>query len=98
MIRRKSYAFLFAVSVAAVFPSRGQAPQGLPGYQQAATPDAKHTPTGKEPTARERRNAETAYLSGAKALEHEDYQTAEKEFDTAVSLVPGDEQYSAARE
>ncbi|MBV8672836.1 MAG: hypothetical protein JOZ33_05335 [Acidobacteriaceae bacterium] len=58
---------------------------------------SKEPPT-KKPSERERREAEKAYLAGAKALEHEDFKTAEQNFDTAASLVPNNERYSAARE
>lgn len=38
------------------------------------------------------------YLAGAKALNHEDFKTAEKDFESAVELVPGNPQYQAALE
>jgi general secretion pathway protein D len=52
----------------------------------------------KPPSARQQSEAEKAYLAGAKAVEREDFATAEKDFDTAVALVPHNERYLAARE
>jgi general secretion pathway protein D len=52
----------------------------------------------KPPSARQQSEAEKAYLAGAKAVEREDFATAEKDFDTAVALVPHSERYLAARE
>jgi general secretion pathway protein D len=59
---------------------------------------ADQAPVEKPPSARQQSEAEKAYLAGAKALDREDFATAEKDFDTAVELVPRNEQYLAARE
>lgn len=59
---------------------------------------ADQAPAEKPPSARQQSEAEKAYLAGAKALDREDFATAEKDFDTAVELVPRNEQYLAARE
>jgi general secretion pathway protein D len=56
------------------------------------------TPPQKPPSAKQRREAEKIYLEGAKALEHDDLRTAEEDFEQAVDLVPGNEQYRAAHE
>ena len=52
----------------------------------------------KPPSKRQRHDAEKAYLAGAKALEQGDFGAAEKDFDTAADLVPGNPQYTAARQ
>ncbi len=52
----------------------------------------------KLPSARVRAQAEKHYLEGARALEHEDLKTAAAEFDRAVDLDPGNEQYQASQE
>ena len=62
------------------------------------TAKADQAPAEKPPSARQQSEAEKAYLAGAKALDREDFATAEKDFDTAVELVPRNEQYLAARE
>jgi type II secretory pathway component GspD/PulD (secretin) len=59
---------------------------------------ADQAPAEKPPSARQQSEAEKAYLAGAKALDREDFATAEKDFDTAAELVPHNEQYLAARE
>ena len=59
---------------------------------------ADQAPAEKPPSARQQSEAEKAYLAGAKALDREDFATAEKDFDTAAELVPRNEQYLAARE
>ena len=59
---------------------------------------ADQAPADKPPSARQQSEAEKAYLAGAKALDRQDFATAEKDFDTAVELVPRNEQYLAARE
>ena len=98
MIRCTSYAALLAVTMGAALSLRGQTTQPLPENQQPATPEITKASAAKPPTARERREAEKAYLAGAKAIEHEDYQSAEEDLVTAVSLVPGNQQYSATLE
>ena len=65
---------------------------------QPKSAKADQAPTDKPPSARQQSEAEKAYLAGAKALDREDFATAEKDFDTAVELVPRNEQYLAARE
>jgi general secretion pathway protein D len=97
MIGRKRYLVVLAVTITAVPLLHGWAQQ-VSANQTSAIPDQKQAPADKPPTERERRDAEKAYLAGAKGLEHEDYDTAQRNFDTAVSLVPGNEQYSVARE
>jgi general secretion pathway protein D len=82
----------------AALPLYGQVPETLPDSPKLTTPDLKEVPPDKPPTARERRDAEKAYLAGAKELERKEYRAAEQDFETAVSLVPDNEQYSAALE
>ncbi len=97
MTPRMTYAVLFAVAIAAALPLHGQSQPSVPADKQQA-PASTQTPADKPPTARERRDAEKAYLAGAKALEEKDFKTAQDDFETAASLVPGNAQYSAARE
>ncbi len=98
MILRGKYACLIAVAVMAVFPVCVLAQQPAAVEGQPAATATQPIPSGKPPSAKERREAEKIYLEGAKALEHEDLDTAEKDFDTAVALVPDNQQYLAARE
>jgi len=49
-------------------------------------------PAGK----RQRREAEDAYLAGAKKLEHDDLDAAERDFSRAAALDPGNRNYSIA--
>ena len=103
MTRLNICAVLLAL-VAAAGPVYGQAVQPPPDNGAPAMPAAKDapatadTPTEKRPTSRERREAQKAYLAGAKALEHEDYKTAEEAFEDAVALNPTNKEYLAARE
>ena len=98
MNRRSQYTALVTIAIAAGLagPLHGQQP--APDVPQSTAADAKPVPADKPPSARERRDAEKVYLSGAKALEDQDFTTALKDFDTAVSLVPANAQYAAARE
>lgn len=63
-----------------------------------AAAKVEQVPPEKPPSSRQRVEAEKIYLAGAKALEREDFATAEKDFDEAVDLVPNNERYLAARE
>jgi general secretion pathway protein D len=75
------------------------AQQPAPAASEPAAPADQHpSQPQKPPSAKEQREAEKIYLEGAKALEHEDFNTAEKDFDTAAGLAPGNQQYLAARE
>jgi type II secretory pathway component GspD/PulD (secretin) len=62
------------------------------------SPDSDKPAAQKLPSARVRAQAEKHYLEGARALEHEDLKTAAAEFDRAVDLDPGNEQYQASQE
>src|SRR5271155_5320419 len=66
--------------------------------QKPVTAEANQIEAQKLPSARQRREAEKIYLAGAKALEHEDLKTADEDFERAVDLAPGNQQYQAARE
>jgi general secretion pathway protein D len=94
----KNYAVILAVVMAANLPMRGWTQEVSPGSQPPAASDSKQASTDKPPSARERRDAEKAYLAGARALEQRDFKTAAKDFDTAASLAPGNAQYAAARD
>ena len=61
-------------------------------------PKADPAPPAKPPSARDLREAEKSYVAGAKALDRQDFDTAEKDFDTAVDLAPQNSQYLAAQE
>jgi type II secretory pathway component GspD/PulD (secretin) len=81
--------------------------QSEPASVPAPT-DAAATPVGTavvavgaqaiQPTAgkRQLREAEDAYLSGAKKLEHDDLSAAETEFQRALKLDPGNRNYAVA--
>lgn len=63
--------------------------QELPAKTQAVNDTASH---------RDRNQAEKIYLAGAKALEHDDLRTAEKDFERAAALDPGNRNYSISAE
>jgi len=85
-------AVLITCHVGCVFGQATDTPNALQEMKDdQASPD-------KPLSAREQRDAEKAYLAGAKALDREDFPTAEKDFDAAVALAPHNERYVAARE
>lgn len=51
---------------------------------------------GPPATKAQRRQAETAYLAGAKKLDHDDADAAQREFEHAAQLDPGNPGYTAA--
>jgi general secretion pathway protein D len=82
-----------------------QSPESAP----PATPSPVATPTqaaaavagipgnaGATPSKRQARAAEDAYLAGAKQLEHDDLNAAEREFARALRLDPGNREYAIA--
>jgi len=95
MNHRKTSAIPLTVLIATALSLKAQMP---PLLQKSIAQQTTTATAGKPPSPRDRREAEKAYLAGAKALEREDYQAAEKEFSRAVSFVPGNPEYSAARE
>jgi hypothetical protein len=88
---------ILTLAVALAAGSGANAQQEAPA---AGLPVAKaeQAPPQKPPSARELREGEKVYLAGAKALDHEDFKTAEKDFESAVELVPDNPQYQAALE
>jgi general secretion pathway protein D len=90
------------VLLAALAASLGWAPaqQTAPVQQPATTDASAATPAppspDKPPSARRQREAEKIYLAGAKALDHGDFDSAQRDFDSAVDLAPGNPQYQAA--
>jgi general secretion pathway protein D len=101
MHRRLHLALL--LSAACVASAQNQVPQN--GASQttspAPPPTVSTTPSEektKPPSARQRSEAEKLYLEGAKALDHEDLTTAQKDFARAVELDPTNERYKAANE
>ena len=71
-----------------------QAPAGTEGLGTPvlALPSAAVPPAGK----RQQREAEAAYLAGAKQLEHNNLDAAESEFERALKLNPGNRNYALA--
>jgi general secretion pathway protein D len=53
-------------------------------------------PIESPPSKREAREAESAYLAGAKKLEHDDLDAAEAQFQRALKLDPGNRNYAIA--
>src|SRR5271170_1917853 len=98
MSLRNTYAWVVAAALTTVLPACVLAQQPAAAEAQPAATKASPSAPEKPPSAKERREAEKIYLEGAKALEHEHLDTAEKDFDTSVDLVPDNQQYLAARE
>ncbi|MGA7318537.1 MAG: hypothetical protein WBX22_31740 [Silvibacterium sp.] len=88
---------ILTLAVALAAGSGANAQQEAPVAGQPVA-KAEQAPPQKPPSARELREGEKVYLAGAKALDHEDFKTAEKDFESAVELVPGKPQYQAALE
>ncbi len=88
---------ILTLAVALAAGSGANAQQEAPVAGQPVA-KAEQAPPQRPPSARERREGEMVYLAGAKALNHEDFKTAEKDFESAVELVPGNPQYQAALE
>ncbi len=65
---------------------------------KAAAPAVALAPAGPPQSQKQRRQAEKLYLRGAKAIEGNDPRMALDEFSKAISLDPGNPQYTAARE
>ncbi len=88
---------ILTLAVALAAGSGANAQQEAPVAGQPVA-KAEQAPPQTPPSARELREGEKVYLAGAKALDHEDFKTAEKDFESAVELVPGNPQYQAALE
>ncbi|HTA85243.1 MAG TPA: hypothetical protein VK729_03170 [Silvibacterium sp.] len=88
---------ILTLAVALAAGSGANAQQEAPVAGQPVA-KAEQAPPQRPPSARELREGEKVYLAGAKALDHEDFKTAEKDFESAVELVPGNPQYQAALE
>ncbi|HEX3471638.1 MAG TPA: hypothetical protein VHT28_10675 [Silvibacterium sp.] len=92
------YVLALAAMLAAGSSLCARAQQEAPVAVPPTTAKADQAPPQKPPSAREKREAEKIYLAGAKALEHENFKTAEEDFENAVALVPDNQQYQTARE
>jgi len=88
---------ILTLAVALAAGSGANAQQEAPVAGQPVA-KAEQAPPQRPLSARELREGEKVYLAGAKALDHEDFKTAEKDFESAVELVPGNPQYQAALE
>ena len=79
-------------------PSRSRLPPMplLPWPQSAGTPVPVLPSAGAAPGKRQQREAEAAYLAGAKKLEHGDLDAAEREFVRALNLNPQNSSYAIA--
>ena len=95
MSLRNHHVILLAAVMATCHFGYGQAADST---AQSKAAKADQASAEKPPSAKGQHEAEKAYLDGAKALEREDFASAEKDFDTAVELVPRNEQYLAAQE
>ena len=82
------------VSGQAAPSSSGQADPG--GQSKVTTIVGRLSADGPPPSKRQRRQAEEAYLSGAKQLEHDDLDAAEREFARALRLDPANANYAIA--
>lgn len=72
-------------------------PVSTPAGAQPTTPENNEAkPPAKPVSERDRREADDAYLSGARAVEHHNYVAAEKSFAHAVSLNPNNADYTRA--
>lgn len=85
---RKIATALFAISTCGLLPAQ-QSPQLIA---------AQKDPSNGLPSAHDRHRAERFYVQGAKELEHENLAAAQKDFDHAVALDPGNQQYQASQE
>ena len=72
--------------------SAANSPAAVPANTAAPNPQSKPP----EVSAHDRRAAEDAYLAGAKAIDHHDYDTAEQHFMRAAQLNPTDTDYLRA--
>jgi general secretion pathway protein D len=75
-----------------------QAQSSSPPAPPQAAPGAPTIPVGAQPTRKQQRQAEKAYLQGAKAIEQQDSGAAFEAFSRAVALDPANQQYLAAKE
>jgi general secretion pathway protein D len=100
---KHAFALAAALAVSSGFGPRfglAQTPASPTDPNSAApsAPKADPAPPAKPPSARDLREAEKSYVHGAKALDKQDFATAEKDFDTAVDLAPDNPQYLAAQQ
>ena len=95
MTHSRQLVFLLAVGLATC--SFAQAQQ-IAQVQQAPADKATDKTTDKPISEHERSEAAKAYAEGAKALEHQDLKTADKDFERAIKLDPTNQQYQASRE
>lgn len=73
------------------------APAALPAGVAPPLPAAEPLTLGQPPISpHQAREAEAAYLAGAKAIEHKNLEAAERHFARAVSLNPGNRDYALA--
>lgn len=78
----------------AAFPALAQAPN--PAEAPASVPAGTESARTKPVSAKQAREADDAYLKGAKEIAHSEYQAAEKDFAHAAELDPGNSVYVRA--
>jgi Flp pilus assembly secretin CpaC/tetratricopeptide (TPR) repeat protein len=98
--RRAAWLLLAVFTVAAGAQTAAPASSPAPQPPAAAAPEGPpaagaHT-VEPQPDKRQLREAEDAYLSGAKKLEHNDLDGAETDFQRALKLDPGNRNYAIA--
>lgn len=101
---RRSLHFIIVLSVTftgSTLPAQSPTPSQTispapPPTVSAPSPEEKSKI--KPPSAHQRAEAEKVYLEGAKALEHDDLITAQKDFSRAVDLDPTNQRYQSANE
>lgn len=92
-------ALLLASTGFAHAQSASNTPASAPaGTDQAAAPKAEAPDVPPEPTisSKQAREADDAYLQGAKEVEHKDFEAAEKSFVRATLLNPNNRDYALA--
>jgi general secretion pathway protein D len=95
MTHSRQLVFLLAVGLAT--GSFAQAQQ-IAQVQPPPADKAADKTADKPISEHQRSEAAKAYAEGAKALEHQDLKTADKDFERAVKLDPTNQQYQASRE
>ncbi|MES2390858.1 MAG: hypothetical protein V4555_04400 [Acidobacteriota bacterium] len=89
-----SAALLFASIASAQTP--GQSPADAPASVPAGVASAKPTPVLKPISAKQAREADDAYISGARQVIHKDFEAAELSFTRAIQLNPTNPDYISA--
>jgi general secretion pathway protein D len=89
-------AAIFCVPRIAPAQQPAQNPADAPASIPAGIASAQHEPNLKPVSAKQAREADDAYLNGAKQVAHQDLEAAERSFAHAVELNPGDPDYIRA--